>query len=471
MRIRPCGLWRHLLRLAAIIWCLLPSPAQALITGGYGNGDVPDHNWRAGSVELANLATRIGWWEGPPFGGGMWTFMYRGDTAAFNDALQVFAAIRAPSLELIVADGPAESPIQGNGKEADRPYDWHFVIWDAQGYYRLYGDPRATFLADSPEYRRPLPPPQITLFVTAGGPIVWSDVQVPEGIQVIDRRAVAAGIKEGEGATVAGDVFDMATSKPLPGVQIQIDRMKADGKYETALSGRSDEAGRFRIGKIPAGTYRVCARKEGYAPLLVAHPRLVRDGYAAFEDGELCPLASMSGTVVDEAGKPVQGAVVLAGDTLGMNGMGYRLPDSLEATTDAQGRFELRGLPRGLARPWCRAKGLYAPMADLTEIPSAQIAIHMRGTGGITGKVIDASGHRLAGGASVSLEPEGGERVGQWSAATEIKPDGSFKIEGIPAGKYVISARRNPSPAETKDQKKVLTIVVGETQTVELTVP
>jgi hypothetical protein len=47
---------------------------------------------------VANLKSRVGWWEGPPFGGGEWHFLYRGDQAAFEATLAAFAAIRAPVL-------------------------------------------------------------------------------------------------------------------------------------------------------------------------------------------------------------------------------------------------------------------------------------------------------------------------------------------------------------------------------------
>lgn len=44
--------------------------ASALIIGGTGNKPVRDAGWPRGAVDVANLKTRIAWWEGPPFGGG-----------------------------------------------------------------------------------------------------------------------------------------------------------------------------------------------------------------------------------------------------------------------------------------------------------------------------------------------------------------------------------------------------------------
>jgi hypothetical protein len=64
--------------LAAVL--LLPLAAAALMMTGPGNDPVQDAGWPEGALAVANLDCRVGWWEGPPFGGGEWQFQYRGDT-------------------------------------------------------------------------------------------------------------------------------------------------------------------------------------------------------------------------------------------------------------------------------------------------------------------------------------------------------------------------------------------------------
>src|SRR5438034_248021 len=78
-----------------------PSPMFALIAVGEGNTPVQDSGWPAGALEVANLKSRIGWWEGPPDGGGEYQFLYRGDIEVFQQTVNAFAAIRAPVLELV----------------------------------------------------------------------------------------------------------------------------------------------------------------------------------------------------------------------------------------------------------------------------------------------------------------------------------------------------------------------------------
>ncbi|MDB5290725.1 MAG: hypothetical protein JWL69_1966, partial [Phycisphaerales bacterium] len=130
--------------LAALFVMLLAGQALALIRVGRGNDPVPDNNWPAGSVELANLKTRVGWWEGPPFGGGQWSFLYRGDAKALQEALDLFAKIRAPRLDVFIHDGgPVENGFLKDEKDpkASTRVDWSFTVWDPRSWNQLYNNP------------------------------------------------------------------------------------------------------------------------------------------------------------------------------------------------------------------------------------------------------------------------------------------------------------------------------------------
>src|ERR687898_2486024 len=98
-----CALSRGIFRsalFASVV--LITRGVQALITGGYGNDPIPDHDWPEGTLAIANHKSRLGWWEGPPFGGGKYTFLYRGDAKAFNEMLVLLAKINCPRVELHV---------------------------------------------------------------------------------------------------------------------------------------------------------------------------------------------------------------------------------------------------------------------------------------------------------------------------------------------------------------------------------
>jgi hypothetical protein len=66
----------------AIVALCLTSPGHGLVMVGQGNDPVNDAGWPTGALALANLESRVGWYEGPGFGGGQWTFAYRGDADA-----------------------------------------------------------------------------------------------------------------------------------------------------------------------------------------------------------------------------------------------------------------------------------------------------------------------------------------------------------------------------------------------------
>src|SRR5690348_1330198 len=93
------------LLLSILIACIFALPIQALILTFKGNAPVDDRGWPAGSVDLANLKTRAGYWEGPPFGGGRYVFEYQGDNKALQQAIDLLAKIKSPELRVIIHEG------------------------------------------------------------------------------------------------------------------------------------------------------------------------------------------------------------------------------------------------------------------------------------------------------------------------------------------------------------------------------
>jgi len=454
--------------------CSLAVPSRALIVVGRGNTPVHDQDWRTGSIDVANLSCRVGWWEGPPFGGGRWTFLYRGNTEQFNDALKVFAKVRAPALELVLRDGPHESQFlrDPNDPKSDTRVDWEFLIWNARSFYHLNSNPTSTFLADSPEFRQPLPAPQITVFIGGGGQIDWAKVQVPGNITVTDNRTVASGAPPGSGAVISGGVFDMPTSKILPDATITVGKLNAQNGFDTVAGAESGEDGRFRIEKIPPGSYRITVSAKGHATLVLGYEDLRSGGYLRFDDIELVPQAAISGKVVDASGKPLSGVSVRADSIIALNGRGYRLSGSTQAATDAEGRFTIADLPAGYADLRCFAKGYYGPPSKLREVPSKdQIVMRMITTGTVRGKVLDANGRVPAGQVLVEIHPEGGDRVGTWGGSMYAKPDGTFQFDNVPPGNYFLSAKPNPGRSDVQYEQKPVTVKGGQTEEVQLTLP
>src|SRR4030042_1585494 len=144
---------------ALVVLCavfVFAETGMALISGEHGNRPVQDRTWPAGSVEVANLSSRLGYWEGPPFGGGEYHFLYRcKKTDEFNEALKTFALIDAEKLELVVHNGPEYSFwLKDNNEELSEPnnqIDWAFTVWTPETWNNLYNSPRSYIInSDNP---------------------------------------------------------------------------------------------------------------------------------------------------------------------------------------------------------------------------------------------------------------------------------------------------------------------------------
>ena len=166
--------------------------ASALIMVRIGNQPVTDYGWPKGSLALAHLETRGGYWEGPPFGGGEYHFLYRGDNAALDADLKKFAAIHAAALEVVIHNGPHSDQFLAMPSDANRNpdgrVDWSFVVWVPENWNRLYNGPTNALNVNSPNLGKPVAPPRMDVYVGAGG-LDWSKVTVPPNLTVRDERA------------------------------------------------------------------------------------------------------------------------------------------------------------------------------------------------------------------------------------------------------------------------------------------
>jgi hypothetical protein len=230
---------------------LAPLPASALILSGTGNRPVRDAGWPEGALAVANLESRTGWWEGPPFGGGEWHFLYRGDAEAFEKALETFAAIRAAALDLVIHDGPQEDSI------LKQKVEWAFTVWVPKNWHRLYNNPKSVFDANNPHFRQPGDPPRLDVYI-GGGQVEWAKVKVPANLHVRDQRASAAA------GSIHGAVTD-EKDRPLSryeGHELLINiEPKAGAKVGSWGGGATvKDDGTFEFDNVPPGEYRITSR-------------------------------------------------------------------------------------------------------------------------------------------------------------------------------------------------------------------
>jgi hypothetical protein len=167
-------------KIVAVIFCaalLAPLEASALIMTGLGNSPVQDPGWPEGSLAVANQQSRVGWWEGPPDGGGQWQFLYRGDTEAFNGTLLAFCGITNPGLEIVLHDGPKESEFlkEPANTNVNLRVHWTFTVWDS---------------AKARE-RQQTNSPRLDLYLGEGSAVTWTKVHLPWNVKIYDERASA----------------------------------------------------------------------------------------------------------------------------------------------------------------------------------------------------------------------------------------------------------------------------------------
>ncbi len=152
-------------------------------------------------------------------------------------------------------------------------------------------------------------------------------------------------------------------------------------------------------------------------------------------------LGSISGRVLDESSKPVEGAYVSATASSG-NGGGT-------AKTDASGRYRIERVASGDYQVWANATGRLveywqnasntstASMVSVTapkEKGGIDFTLDMAGT--ISGTVTDAGGRPLTG---IMVVARLTGTNGGWGATTKL--DGTYSMSYLPLGSYVVSAQ------------------------------
>ncbi len=247
--------------------------------------------------------------------------------------------------------------------------------------------------------------------------------------------------------SISGQVTNDADGSPVP--QALVVARQQDGfGYGAALT---DSGGRYRIGPLPAGFYKVAAMARGFYPTVYPNPVEVRAGENTPDIDLRLPavppsdLGTISGMVTDDStGVPIGCAVVAA---VGFDSaFGHRIVRF--AHTDSTGSYVIGGLPRIPYFVIAWARGYFAEIydnvrrfADATKVtPDASginFALEKR----------DSTAHSLAGIVlSNANTPLGGAFVqatdgsGAVAGAALSLPDGGFILDGLAPGSYTVSA-------------------------------
>lgn len=318
----------------------------------------------------------------------------------------------------------------------------------------------------------------------------WSDVVVEHGVAtelVLTQEATAA---------LAGHVRQ--DGAPLVGATVKLQRRRDEGSAAGpavtlgALGGPSaqtDAAGRYVHERVEAGAYRLTLNHPSRA-LPVTFDVDVLAGIENVFDIDLA-LNGVRGVVLDEDGEPLEGIAVGARQD-GGGGEEQRFLVAIESSlgtggtqilgggaraepvrTDAQGRFELAGLPENVPfvvvaeandvepftfavesqaytlgpREWIEGVTLMAPPAGSLRVEVGSEAMQKIVFLMVSAQRLDASGEPL---------PE--------APVTEMGRDGACQIDGLEPGDYRV--RVSGMGADDGLPTRDVTVVEGERVTV-----
>lgn len=470
------------LAIPAIIMLFSDAAMSLVIVGGAD--PIQDRGWPSGSVQMANLPTRFGWWEGPPFGGGEYHFLYRCEnTNQFNEALDKFAAVQAERREIVVHNGPKQDFV------VEGRLHWSFLAWVPGNWNSLNSKSRDFYRPVDSDSKKPvpvakktMPAPRVDVYLGEGNPIIWSDVEIPASLTVIDRRPGSVDPKFAGKGLLRGKVFDLETKQPIAGAGIVLTKRVHQGQGGGERPGPQPDSydwkqteqvvtnsqGLCQIDQIPLGLYQVTVAAEGYVTVELERYDNTRAECYEFEAGLLRPFP-ITGIVTDAKGTALKDVGVSADDFVGPDGNEYRHQADSPVLTDAQGRFEIPDLPKGFARFRCRAEGLRQAdsIFEMYPIPSAPIKLTMTGTGVIRGKVVAENGKAVPSEIHVHIRPPG-EQIGKWGGSARCKEDGAFEFRGVPPGEYLVGTDFQLMTKGDRTNAKLVQVEAGKTYDIEV---
>ena len=228
---------------------------------------------------------------------------------------------------------------------------------------------------------------------------------------------------------VSGRVTDEA-GKPVSGAKVRVRSGSLFEKddvvhYAEATTG-SD--GAFSIGNAPGKSGSLSVRAPGYAPSSQFSMQRTDVEKVTLKKG-----GTVSGTVLDPAGKPAEGVIVLSG--------------SLAVMTDASGNYRLAGVARGTRMVEAQGKSDLVAENDSVRVKkgeTSEVPLRLARSASVTGSVIDEKTRRPLPGVRVSASTGGfsfrpGETASR-RARTDAK--GKFRIAGLAARRYSIKASK-----------------------------
>lgn len=272
----------------------------------------------------------------------------------------------------------------------------------------------------------------------------------------------------GKTVEVQGTVVDATSNDPIRKAFVILRKGEDAG-----VGTYTDDAGKFVLHEVESGTYVISAERSGF----VADPKAPQHTVIVSSGEPLDPIVlklnrtgAISGNVVDASGEPVAGASIQLqplNPKKNQPVVGY-------ATSDDRGTFRAYNIPPGKYKlsvtysfrredPRVRiqiekdknkdassdaygttyypdtldpAQATTIQVESGSDIQGIDITLHHTKAVRVRGKVSGADGELTTPLVMVMLSPLNGGN----SADTQIRPDGSFELNEVTPGKYLLSA-------------------------------
>jgi protocatechuate 3,4-dioxygenase beta subunit len=308
------------------------------------------------------------------------------------------------------------------------------------------------------------------------------DLQVMGSSGLGPRRAGVLAPADGIELTVAGTgqlrgrVVDAESGRPVPDFELRYEPDAQGGMRFVFRGGPGGgrgpyerqsfhaEDGSFVLDEVPAGKWTVQASARGYQPGSVSGLSVAEGDATEGVDVRLSRGAAVSGRVLEaRSGRPIVDASVKAEPS---GGGESRMPTMVvsgekgpnEATTDADGRYEIAGLAPG---PWLvtASHAEWSEASASVDVKDAPATLDLRlGKGGAVSGTVLAGGRPVAG-AQVALSAAGdsGFRpgagfLGGGEQAALSDDGGRFRFERLAPGRYTLTAslrEQSSAPVES----------------------
>ncbi len=297
----------------------------------------------------------------------------------------------------------------------------------------------------------------------AGHASVWDLIAVSGAPGEVVRRTVQLR----EGVAVSGTVVDPA-GRPVEGARVLGEQVTsvwdvADPRLDSVIT---DARGRWQITGLGRQTYRFRATHPELAPGF-SEPVPLADGSSRDDLVIRLELGGrLAGRVLGANGTPAAGARVQAAS---YDPRGARVR---RAHSDADGRFEIGGLPRGQVQVLAAGDEATSAMVafDLSQKPErTDVELQLALTGVIVGRVLTSTGEEVAE-ARVIASPFADDTFGESMEQRLRGPSsdvadagGRFQLRGLAPGKYRVRAIRPGSSVELLGMNQGVTVDSGTT--------